>query len=231
MKSELYELIQKSQNDEYGKFNLPKLFRPEFTYNDDFDQKTNIHSIQCYANISINGNIEKYMSNIFPNKKDANKDVCIKIYTDLLKNINDNDKIIKKNSSKSKVNSKLKIEKDLLILIDYENVSEVKQLKKLDTFLSDIDTNVEIIKFAGHASSMKNSADIVVKSTRSDAVDHYISFYLGQQIGLNRNILNSHSVHILSRDKFASCLEDFCDAVIHNVDVDHLIESIQVLGT
>jgi hypothetical protein len=171
------------------------------------------------------------------------------------------------------------IDKNLLVLIDYENVSNAQQLERLYNFLSKVtvyidddndndndnddadddkyeimeademdDANaepietleptakpqshpsIEIIKFAGHASTMKDTADIVVRSTRNDAVDHYIGFYLGMRIGTNPNLTKTHSIHILSRDKFASCLQDFCFAVIHNVDVDHLIETVTGLA-
>jgi len=164
------------------------------------------------------------------------------------------------------------INKKLLVLIDYENVSNAQQLERLYNFLSkvtvyidddndDVDDDkyeimeademdadaepietleptvkpqpmpsIEIIKFAGHASTMKDTADIVVRSTRNDAVDHYIGFYLGMRIGTNPNLTKTHSIHILSRDKFASCLQDFCFAVIHNVDVDHLIETVTGLA-
>ena len=78
MKSELYELIQKNQNDKTGSY--PKIDKPEFTYNDDFDQRTNTHNMQCIAMINIDNENMQYISEVFTNKKDANQNVCEKIY-------------------------------------------------------------------------------------------------------------------------------------------------------
>lgn len=256
-KSKLYELIQLSQN---SKFPI-RLSRPKFIDSDRFEKETNTHYMTCSATIEIDGKEESFTSDVFSNKKDANQDVCLKIF----KRINGLDqesqsvkqKTIKSTSSyqKAKYYGEIAINKNLLILIDYENISAEKELEKLWRFLSrvyapdivrdnkDDEGNegdggcvesefygIEVIKFAGHSSSMKAKADVVVKSTRKDAVDHYIGFYLGKVLGESPSMAETHSIHVLSKDHFASCLEDFCPNVTHNVDVDHLIESIMELS-
>ena len=291
-KSKLYELIQLSQNSKYP----IKLDRPLFEDSDDFNQKDNTHNMTCTAKITINNKDQTFTSDVFPNKKAANNDVCTKILnyiTELETNISSQPKPQQKSKNISQLQNtsntsdiKIIINRHLLILIDYENVSNEKEMRKLEDFLtkvnvlgimdnsrsdspvmsdfsddddysnyedilelseeSNVQSNkfeelanssdslddywmgkgIEIIKFAGYTSSMKAKADVVVKSTRKDAVDHYISFYLGKTLGEYPTMADTHSIHILSRDHFASCLADFNSNVVHNVDVDDLIESI-----
>ena len=319
MKSQLYELIQKSSNGAYP----VKIETPTFTYSDDFDQPSNTHNIVCVSSIVIDSKSLMFKSGVFTNQKAANHDVCRIVFehieklcsskmhntntstststnttthisvlpniqknrTDIRQDANPDTSLVHPRPAYNKYPKPAParravrdiqmqiddviINKNLLVLIDYENVSNAQQLERLYNFLSkvtvyiddiddaeyeimeheydlfidaDADTepietiqhtvkpqprpSIEIVKFAGHASTMKDTADIVVRSTRNDAVDHYIGFYLGMRIGENPNLTKTHSIHILSRDKFASCLQDFCFAVTHNVDVDHLIETV-----
>jgi hypothetical protein len=253
-KSKLYELIQLSQNSKYP----VGLSRPDFDFTDEFDQKTNTHYMTCRAVIEIDDKKTKFESDVYTNKKDANQDVCEKIHLHITNlECNREDVSISSRGERSRMSlasgddpEEIFIDKYILILIDYENVSVDKEIDRLMQFLdrvSHIDLNnlyedrhancsesseppTEVIKFAGHASSMKNNADIVVKSTRRDAVDHYIGFYLGRRLGETPTIADTHSVHVLSRDRFASCLSDFCENVTHNVDVDDLIDSIRQMS-
>lgn len=138
------------------------------------------------------------------------------------------------------------INKKLLILIDYENVSHTYQHKQLSGFLNNVmfdDTSddarcaysaeheflsepVSVIKFAGKISTLKATADVIVNSTRKDAVDHYIGYYIGGLITKYPDLDKTHSIHILTRDHFASCIEDFNPNIKHNVDVPDLISTI-----
>ena len=145
MKSELYELIQKIQNDTTGSY--PKISRPEFKYVDDFDRSTNTHKMLCCATISINDENMEHISKVFTNKKEANQNVCEMIYNDL-----------QRITESTTLPDTIVINKKLLILIDHENINNPKQLQKLDEFLSkicyvDSTNHIEIIKFAGYASS------------------------------------------------------------------------------
>ena len=246
-KSKLYELIQLSQNDKYP----IKLGRPVFTYEHIFTRSTNTHNFTCVAVIEIDGETHEIRSNGFASKKDANQNACKKIYTRVT---SENTYPDKPDSAKTTqtysgtTEPDIMIDKYLLILIDYENVSVDKEIAKLMSFLTRVsyvdlndkyegysdseseDQPIEVIKFAGHSSSMKAKSDIVVRSTRKDAVDHYIGFYLGQRMGANPALHDTASIHVLSKDHFASCLEDFCPNVVHNVDVDDLIDSIRKLS-
>jgi hypothetical protein len=257
-KSKLYELIQSSKNSNYP----IQVDVPKFSYDDDFDQETNTHYMTCKTVMTIDDIKTNFTSDIYSNRKGANQDVCSKIYQYILNLANDESNRNKNtnnanNTDTSDIPTEILIDRNLLILIDYENVSVNKHILQLDDFLSRVcmvqidesidesiltdsssesiltysDENcqikpIEVIKFAGKSSSMKGTADVVVNSTRKDAVDHYIGYYLGQRIGETPSIVDTHSIHILSRDHFASCLEDFNEAVIHNVDVDDLINSI-----
>jgi hypothetical protein len=251
-KSKLYELIQLSQNDKYP----VKLGRPVFAYADRFVRNTNTHNFTCVAVIEIDGETQEIRSDSFTSKKDANQNACEKIYNQVTTGVS-TDRQIPAAPKTTKVSKTVKfaeepeimIDKYLLILIDYENVSVDKEIEKLMQFLtrvsyvdlndtyegySDSETEeapIEVIKFAGHSSSMKAKADIVVRSTRKDAVDHYIGFYLGKRIGANPDLSTMASIHVLSRDHFASCLEDFCPNIVHNVDVDDLIDSIRQMSS
>jgi hypothetical protein len=243
-KCKLYEMIQKSQNNRIDGYQFDN---PVFDYVDYFDKATNTHSIICHSTVVIKNdkwfhNVEQTLvSDTSSNKKLANLNVCEKIYhglidligktnVDFAERIPDNDM----NASNT-----IHVSKKLLILIDHENISDSKEHTKLDKFLSTVqvkttdndntDNGIEVIKFASHGSTVKDKTDIVVRSTRKDAVDHYIGYYLGNRIGITPSITDTHSIHVLSRDHFASCLEDFCEAVTHNVDVMDLIKSIQAM--
>lgn len=250
-KSQLYELIQQSQSSNGS----PKLDFPTFDYVDEFDQSTNTHRMTCSATITIGDRNEVFVSDVYGNKKEANHDVCQKIFDCVVEQdvteCSEMQNTIS-NSDDRQNTDRIDIDRNLLILIDYENVSVSKEIDRLKRYLqrvnvriptdydgylvsnsesdsSHVTESIQVIKFAGHASSMKDTADVVVRSTRRDAVDHYIGYYLGIQIGSNPDLLNTHSIHILSRDRFASCLSDFCSSVTHNVDVNHLIESIEAM--
>ena len=170
-KSQLYEFIQKSD----------RVSRPKFSYQDEFDIKTNTHSFKCNAIITIDTTCNEYVSNFFANKKDANQNVCLKVYQDL----NSTSPNI---SNVSSAYHPIEIDKIIWILIDYENVSNPKEILKLERFLTVQPFESKVIKFAGHASTVRDTADIIVKSTRKDAVDHYIGFWIGQEIGKDSSI-------------------------------------------
>lgn len=211
-KSLLYELIQKNSH----------ISRPEFSYTDTFNRLSNTHIYRCHASININGMIKGYISDEFTNKKDSNQDVCLKIYSDLTKSTDID--------TQHPQYPQIQTDKIIWILIDYENISNPKEIIKLEQYLCTQPFQSNIIKFASHASTVRDTADIVIKSTRKDAVDHYIGYWIGLKLGQNESIKNSHLIYILSRDHFASCLEDFIDIVKHEISVNDLIDSIYNLS-
>lgn len=98
----------------------------------------------------------------------------------------------------------------LFVLIDYENVNKLDHLHYLYTK----DANpAYVCKFVGYCNQKASTDECthIVHSSGSDAVDHYISFYLGM---LYKTLVDRglHStVVILTRDKFAAHHRTFCD--------------------
>lgn len=112
----------------------------------------------------------------------------------------------------------------VFVIVDFENISNLNQVARLNNVK--IPTkNVHIVKVAGFCSSVKQNADIVVRSNRNDAVDHYI----GYLIGLLESRKQSPIIYIISRDKFGSCLQDFCKNVTHCADVDDFLGCVYKL--
>src|SRR5436190_642425 len=75
--------------------------------------------------------------------------------------------------------------KNIIIILDFENINKLSDVDKLMLHIASISKNrsdilIKIIKIAGFCSTVKNSADIVVRSNRKDAVDHYISYFVGK---------------------------------------------------
>lgn len=115
--------------------------------------------------------------------------------------------------------------KTIIVIVDFENICKQSDIIKLTNYIkhymqSQQEFTVRIVKIAGFCSSVKNSADIVVRSNRSDAVDHYISYLVGK---LEVSKLPPKKIYIISRDKFGSCLQDFCNNVEHSSDVNDFI--------
>jgi len=114
----------------------------------------------------------------------------------------------------------------VVIIIDYENICKQSEITKLANYINNVvenrknEINAKIIKIAGFCSNVKNGADIIVRSNRSDAVDHYISYLIGK---LESNVNPPKKIYIISRDKFGSCLQDFCNNVDHCADVNDFI--------
>lgn len=114
----------------------------------------------------------------------------------------------------------------LFIIIDLENISKVD----INSIALAIDSNpqlaqkhMRIIKIAGFCSSVKSSADIIIRSNRKDAVDHYISYLIGV---IETKSHESSLIYVITRDKFGSCLQDFCNNVIHCSDVIDFIQCV-----
>jgi len=106
----------------------------------------------------------------------------------------------------------------VFILVDFENISNLNQVARLYNVKIPA-KDIHIVKIAGFCSSVKQNADIVVRSNRKDAVDHYI----GYLIGMLESRKQSPIIYIISRDKFGSCLQDFCRNVTHCADVDDFL--------
>ena len=109
----------------------------------------------------------------------------------------------------------------VIIIVDFENISRLDDVAKLyDVVIPNKD--VIVLKVAGFCSSIKHNADIVVRSNRKDAVDHYISYL----VGLLESENTCPITYIITRDKFGSCLQDFCKNVTHCSDVTDFFDMI-----
>lgn len=119
------------------------------------------------------------------------------------------------------------LSKTIIVVVDFENICKQSDINKLSTHIKSFMSQqqeliIKVIKIAGFCSSVKNTADIVVRSNRNDAVDHYISYLVGK---LESSNFPPKKIYIISRDKFGSCLQDFCNNVEHSSDVSDFISS------
>jgi len=103
----------------------------------------------------------------------------------------------------------------IIVLIDYENISneETNKFKKSIKIMRDKNINVQMLTFAGYNNPRSNTADVIVESKRKDAVDHFISYYVGM---LEMKSQSPNKIHVITMDHFGQCLQDICDTVIHN---------------
>lgn len=111
----------------------------------------------------------------------------------------------------------------MFVIVDFENVSKQNEISLLYDVVIPGKT-IHIVKIAGFCSSVKQNSDIVVRSNRKDAVDHYISYL----IGLLESKDTLPIIYIITRDKFGSCLQDFCNNVTHCSDVADFLTDIDI---
>lgn len=171
------------------------------------------------------------------NKKDAERNAYMQLLNIINKtcvdnNNNANDIIINIDNDNGNDNEHDTNDNDIqynniniLIIVDYENISKYDILKlenyvvRLSNILNNNNKTIKIIKIAGYCSSNKKNANIIVRSNRKDAVDHFISYYIGK---IESNLIEQQ-IYIMTHDKFGSCLQDFCNNVIHVADADDFI--------
>jgi hypothetical protein len=119
--------------------------------------------------------------------------------------------------------TKVVIQKQTLVLIDLENYPQMN-LNGLEY------VNVKFIGFVGKCSALAqhqhtfqhkyNFMDIIiVDSVLSDAVDHFISMYIGINLTKYENMI------IVSRDKFVGCSIDAVNQLAKNVKILHAATS------
>jgi hypothetical protein len=197
-------------------------------------------NIKCNSNLTLKSSSEitsKLSSKSISNDKDSDSDnkslnvFDVNSLNASEKNISDNDNnsdgedeyydITHENSN----NNDSDLSNTIVVIVDFENVSNKNDIIKLTQFVKTTKKNktkhdIKMVKIAGYCSTVKSTADIVVRSNRKDAVDHYISYYIGL---LEAQPKPPMKIYIISRDKFGSCLQDFCNNVEHNSDVSDFI--------
>ncbi len=87
------------------------------------------------------------------------------------------------------------------VLVDYENISRLKNI-------SQIKSDFILLKFVSHChpKALTGEANFIIESSIKDAVDHFISFYIGRLVNHHKNNL---LICVLTRDHFASSYESF----------------------
>ena len=120
----------------------------------------------------------------------------------------------------------------IYVLVDYENINRVPELDRLDKKSNEL----TVLRFVNHlhSESKTEEANCIVESSIKDAVDHYISFYIGN---LCATVPNNKSLHIivLTRDHFASALPSFVTCY-KNITLKHYgnekkcIDELQRIG-
>lgn len=205
---------------------------PVVSYNSKLDRTTNENIFMAKMKIIIKRDKLTFSSSSYKTKKEAEKDVYNKLYYylcdkqlfDVSENLNNENMPDIDNSY-----SNVRFGTIIHVIVDYENISCKNEISHLEQFINTLkekrnDITIFLHKIAGYCSNVKKDATIVVRSNRRDAVDHYISYMIGtinSQMKNNQDII----IHILTKDKFGSCIGDFCDNVIHNPDVRDYIQS------
>lgn len=96
----------------------------------------------------------------------------------------------------------------IVIIDDLENVHK---LASLETFIqNNIDHNIKLVKVAAHGSNRKKEANYVVRSSNTDAADHFITFLISKLI---LSIDVSFKLIVLTGDHFGGALEDIVTQV------------------
>lgn len=209
----------------------------DVVYSHDFQKNKNIYSAKIFY--TINGQSNAYTSSFYSTKKEAEKEAYDHALKLLIFYLDKNETISTRvDSNPSNTNVQIVFVDELLqsykinrieptgdhtdlsgktiVMVDLENISKYEDIYHLTQFIKKCE-NIIMIKVAGFCSTVKSSADIIVRSNRKDAVDHYISYYIGMLEYLPQP---PKKIYIISRDKFGSCLQDFCNNVVHSSDVD-----------
>lgn len=178
----------------------------------------------CIATYTIDNINQLFKSDVMFNKKDAKKNVCEKIYNIMVDIDDHNTNTCEVNTIEIDEMFEIITQKPALILVDYENVSSKNDKSVLDKL--EQNEMISVIRFASYGSSV--NPDIIVESMHRDAVDHYITFYLGNLIGKNRHILDETNIYILTRDSFGACLHDFDSRIVHVPTTKYLLENLKI---
>jgi hypothetical protein len=236
-KSTVYRMISQKFNQSKNNIieELPNVIihTPEFSH--EYKSHGNINIFKCLIVLTYSEQIIKFVSDTHSNKKDCEYDVFQKILNFLSEKLNTqhtnsnictNTKIetIKKQTISifDLIKEDYDMSNTIIVIVDFENISCLDQVAQLYNVVIPKKT-IYVVKVAGFCSSVKQNADIIVRSNRKDAVDHYISYL----IGLLESKEISPIIYIVSRDKFGSCLQDFCKNVTHCSDVSDFLHYIK----
>ena len=113
-------------------------------------------------------------------------------------------------------------ETGVYVLVDYENINKISNLENLVIR----NKGIILLKFAGHChpKALVGKSNYVIESSIKDAVDHYISFYIGKLVYQYQNqLLDGEQtkllIFVLTRDHYASSYQSFSNnssvSIIH----------------
>jgi hypothetical protein len=226
--------------------------KPIVTMSDKFIKKMNTHEFICKVELDLNGRMIVNFSQCHKTKKDAEREAFqLLLENVLMKKDNSSllasfdhveiseqgnfdqismkhvdDDIPNKITNHPFIFEKISFPFGVLVIVDFDNVSKKSEMDKLMELKTRVDTNFDIYKICSFLSSNKKDADFVVRSSRKDAVDHYISCYIGHYFGTHP--LNNTKIFVMSRDNFGGCHRDFNFGWVEHVpDVDDLIHILK----
>jgi len=197
-------------------------------YNNRFEIGFNKNYFNCEIRTIYNGIEEIIKTREFLTKKECERDAYEQLLNFVYKHIIEDGEIKTPKEKKGETTQTKSVEhisewifkkrdcKTIYVLIDLENVPKIN----VDTIEKVVNSNknlsgynLKIAKIAGFCSTVTNFADFVVRSNRKDAVDHFITYIVGM-IEAVKNMVDT-KIYIITRDKFGSCLQDFCQNVSH----------------
>jgi len=200
-----------------------KLELPLPTYNTQ-SQATAPHQWQSTVTLLINDKICAFTGDMIERKHMAESDAArVAINSITVKNLIDLKKqplfsldhiIIPNEPTKSKYT---------YVLIDYENTGKCDYLNKLDANTDQL----TVIRFIGtlHPKASYGVANYIVDSTVKDAVDHYISFYIGALVSKIPKT-TSLEIFVVTRDHFGASLSHIVSG-FKNVTLKHCVDEQQ----
>lgn len=242
-KSIVYRIIAQKCNQNNKSPNVI-IHEPEYSHR--YVQIGNKNIFKCSVTIVIDGDQYVFESCECFNKRECDRDVYILIKDFLENNVSNksetnnidnsakHNNIICKSDDGTKKEMKQNNEDGLLfernedmtnviyVIVDIENISKQEQILQCKN-LKVVNKDVRVLKIAGFCSTVTQYADIIVRSNRKDAVDHYISYV----IGILESGKSCPEIYVISRDKFGSCLQDFCKNVTHCVDVSDFMNVVR----
>ena len=117
----------------------------------------------------------------------------------------------------------------IYVLVDYENINKISNLEKLVT----LNDKVTLLKFAGHChpKALAGQSNYVIESSIKDAIDHYISFYIGKLVHNHQFSASEYNnkllILVLTRDHYASAYQSFTND--STVDIIHCASEMKCM--
>ncbi len=103
----------------------------------------------------------------------------------------------------------------IYVLVDYENINKISKLQKMKAQSTQ---EICVLTFAGHCNSKSLKSNFVIESSIKDAVDHYISFYIGKLVNQHKHD-KMLSIFVLTKDHYASAYSSFTEH--KNISITH----------